>query len=158
MCITSVYVFLETLLPFSFKWIKIIIITFVKNQTISMQIANSHYPSPRDYGQGRQRGQFRYLIFWPTELKLRHTYVLVEHTNKAVHCTFATQRKCHPKVYYRGISDPIRTYVYHKQFLNVSHRHTHMCMSYFPLVPLFQISGDISSGFQSQSEFCLIRF
>ena len=27
-----------------------------------------------------------------------------------------------------------------------------------PLVPLFQISGDVASGFQSQSGFCLIRF
>ena len=27
-----------------------------------------------------------------------------------------------------------------------------------PLVPLFWISGDISSGFQSQSGFCLIRY
>ena len=27
-----------------------------------------------------------------------------------------------------------------------------------PLVPLFRISGDVSSGFQSQSGFCLIRF
>ena len=27
-----------------------------------------------------------------------------------------------------------------------------------PLVPLFWISGDVSSGFQSQSEFCLIRY
>ena len=26
-----------------------------------------------------------------------------------------------------------------------------------PLVPLFWISGDVSSGFQSQSGFCLIR-
>ena len=33
-------------------------------------------------------------------------------------------------------------------------------MSFFwvPLVPLFWISGDVSSGFQSQSGFCLIRF
>ena len=31
-------------------------------------------------------------------------------------------------------------------------------MSFFgPLVPLFWISGDVSSGFQSQSGFCLIR-
>ena len=27
-----------------------------------------------------------------------------------------------------------------------------------PLVPLFWISGDVSSGFQSQSGFCLIRY
>ena len=27
-----------------------------------------------------------------------------------------------------------------------------------PLVPLFWISGDVSSGFQSQSGFCFIRF
>ena len=27
-----------------------------------------------------------------------------------------------------------------------------------PLVPLFWISGDVSSGFQSQSGFCLICF
>ena len=27
-----------------------------------------------------------------------------------------------------------------------------------PLVPLFCISGDVSSEFQSQSGFCLIRF
>ena len=26
-----------------------------------------------------------------------------------------------------------------------------------PLIPLFQTSGDVSSGFQSQSGFCLIR-
>ena len=32
-------------------------------------------------------------------------------------------------------------------------------MSFFgPLVPLFWISGDVSSGFQSQSGFCLIRY
>ena len=33
-------------------------------------------------------------------------------------------------------------------------------MSFFwgPLVPLFWISGDVSSGFQSQSGFCLILF
>ena len=33
-------------------------------------------------------------------------------------------------------------------------------MSFFggPLVPLFWISGDVSSGFQSQSGFCLIHY
>ena len=32
-------------------------------------------------------------------------------------------------------------------------------MSFFgPLVPLFWISGDVSSGFQSQSGFCLICY
>ena len=36
---------------------------------------------------------------------------------------------------------------------------THIHMSFLgPLVPLFCISGDISSGFQSQSEFCFIHF
>ena len=35
----------------------------------------------------------------------------------------------------------------------------HIHVSYFgPLVPLFWISGDISSGFQSQSGFCFICF
>ena len=33
-----------------------------------------------------------------------------------------------------------------------------MCPILGPLVPLFWISGDISSGFQSQSGFCLIFF
>ena len=32
------------------------------------------------------------------------------------------------------------------------------CPFWGPLVPLFWISGDISSGFQSQSGFCLIRY
>ena len=32
------------------------------------------------------------------------------------------------------------------------------CPFWGPLVPLFWISGDVSSGFQSQSGFCLIRY
>ena len=32
------------------------------------------------------------------------------------------------------------------------------CPFFGPLVPLFWISGDVSSGFQSQSRFCLIRY
>ena len=32
-----------------------------------------------------------------------------------------------------------------------------ICPILGPLVPLFWISGDVSSGFQSQSGFCLIR-
>ena len=32
-----------------------------------------------------------------------------------------------------------------------------MCPILGPLVPLFWISGDVSSGFQRQSGFCLIR-
>ena len=35
---------------------------------------------------------------------------------------------------------------------------TFTCSILGPLVPLFWISGDISSGFQSQSGFCLISF
>ena len=34
---------------------------------------------------------------------------------------------------------------------------TFTCPILGPLVPLFWISGDISSGFQIQSGFCLIR-
>ena len=34
---------------------------------------------------------------------------------------------------------------------------TFTCPILGPLVPLFWISGDVSSGFQSQSGFCLIR-
>ena len=33
-----------------------------------------------------------------------------------------------------------------------------ICPFLGPLVPLFLISGDVSSGFQSQSGFCLIRY
>ena len=33
----------------------------------------------------------------------------------------------------------------------------HACPFWGPLVPLFWISGDVSSGYQSQSGFCLIR-
>ena len=40
-------------------------------------------------------------------------------------------------------------------FSKVFGRHT--CPFLGPLVPLFWISGDVSSGFQSQSGFCLIR-
>ena len=32
------------------------------------------------------------------------------------------------------------------------------CPSLGPLVPLLWVSGDVSSEFQSQSGFCLIRF
>ena len=35
---------------------------------------------------------------------------------------------------------------------------TYTCPILGPLVPLFWLSGDVSSGFQSQSGFCLIRF
>ena len=35
---------------------------------------------------------------------------------------------------------------------------TYTCPFLGPLVPLFWISGDVSSGFQSQSGFCLICF
>ena len=35
---------------------------------------------------------------------------------------------------------------------------TYTCPIFEPLVPLFWSSGDISSGFQSQSGFCLINF
>ena len=35
--------------------------------------------------------------------------------------------------------------------------HTHV-LFWGPLVPLFWISGDVSSGFQSHSGFCLIHF
>ena len=34
---------------------------------------------------------------------------------------------------------------------------TFTCPNLGPLVPLFRISGDVSSGFQSQSGFCIIR-
>ena len=37
-------------------------------------------------------------------------------------------------------------------------RDTFTCPILGPLVTLFWISGDISSGFQSQSGFCLIRY
>ena len=47
--------------------------------------------------------------------------------------------------------------------LNPSNCRTHLgqpdtCPFLGPLVPLFWISGDVSSGFQSQSGFCLIRY
>ena len=43
-------------------------------------------------------------------------------------------------------------------FFKVFFVRTHStCPILGPLVPLFWISGDVSSGFQSQSGFCLIR-
>ena len=42
-------------------------------------------------------------------------------------------------------------------FFKVFLSDTFTCPILGPLVPLFWISGDVSSGFQSQSGFCLIR-
>ena len=43
-------------------------------------------------------------------------------------------------------------------FVVVCFKLTDTCPFLAPLVPLFWISGDVSSGFQIQSGFCLIRF
>ena len=45
----------------------------------------------------------------------------------------------------------------HPFFFFLSFWWTHV-LFWGPLVPLFWISGDVSSGFQSQSGFCLIRY
>ena len=42
-------------------------------------------------------------------------------------------------------------------FFKVFLSDTFTCPILGPLVPLFWISGDVSSGFRSQSGFCLIR-
>ena len=51
------------------------------------------------------------------------------------------------------VFDPDNFFFFFKLFLS----DTFTCPILGPLVPLFWISGNVSSGFQSQSGFCLIR-
>ena len=53
--------------------------------------------------------------------------------------------------------DPLGVNMYLFFFFFKSFWRTHV-LFLGPLVPLFWISGDVSSGFQSQSGFCLIRY
>ena len=69
------------------------------------------------------------------------------HVTTAVTCTLPLCHACLPN------STKIYTFFFFKKkFL------ADTCPFLGPLVPLFWISGDVSSGFQSQSGFCLIRY
>ena len=113
-----------------------------------------------------------FLLFFSNLLLISSTFIVMyicarENINRSI------LQRCIRPVYTCGFSGPLRLFhdqlgvgpnwkIYRKPietdnfFLKVFGGHT--CPFWGPLVPLFWISGDVSSGVQSQSGFCLIRF
>ena len=60
----------------------------------------------------------------------------------------------HPKLQRTKLKIDVESFFF---FFKVFLSDTFTCPILGPLVPLFWISGDVSSGFQSQSGFCLIH-
>ena len=103
---------------------------------------------------------FQILMYFLTSSKLLRILMWImasEHTNPALLTAPLTEFSTSERTqrYLKSFDFLLKMWVIFFFFFKVFGRH--MCPILGPLVPLFWISGDVSSGFQSQSGFCLIH-